>query len=358
MKTSISLAEFHAKAGAGKRPRGKVLAEFKLAPNMDASLDTEERSVAFIFSDDSVDAYGDTIDARGWVYDRSGAGTVALYGHDPSGVENVIGRAHNVRVEGNRLLGDIHFATKDVNPNAEVVYQLVKGGYINSVSVGFQPMEWTLAKDKQRPGGIDFKKQKLLEISVVAIPANENAVAQARAAGIDVDRVGLKRAEMRVTKRGLYSVAALAGILADLGWLEDTVAWEADYEGDDSDVPARLLDALQTLGQILVDMTVEEVGELLADDDGVIDGLVSLEAPTDAQRAFVALAKFTRAGRVLSQANETKIRDASAAATSVVEALKVVLDGIEPEEEKAAPVTDNDHGARLRELNILAVPRH
>ena len=358
MKQSvISLADFHAKAGEGKRPRAKVLAAFKFAPDLVASLDNETRVVPFVFSDDSVDAYGDTIDAKGWVYDRSGAGTVVLFGHDPSIVENVIGRAHNVRVEGNRLLGDIHFASKETNPNAEIVFQLVKGGYVNSVSVGFQPMEWTLAKDKQRPGGIDFKKQKLLEVSVVAIPANENAVAQARAAGIDVDRIGLKRVEPKVTKRGLYSVATLASILAELGWLEDAVEWETEYEGDGSDVPARLTDALKTLGQILVDMTVEEVGELLADEEGVMDGMMSLAAPTDGQRAFVALASATRAGKVLSQANEEIVRGAHAKMTDACAMLQTLIDTVETDVATEKSV-DPDQVALLRDLELLAVPRH
>ena len=97
---------------------------------------------------------------------------------------------------------------------------MVKGGFVNSVSVGFQPIEWTLAKDKARPGGIDFKKQKLLEISVVPIPANENAIALARAAGIDVDRLGLVQKVAPVpTKKGLEQVSWLAGLLSELGCL-------------------------------------------------------------------------------------------------------------------------------------------
>jgi hypothetical protein len=42
------------------------------------------------------------IDARGWVLDNFNANPVALFGHDANTVENVIGRALNVRIEGGR----------------------------------------------------------------------------------------------------------------------------------------------------------------------------------------------------------------------------------------------------------------
>lgn len=378
----LDIADFHTSAARGERPKSSVSVQFRLAQS---SGESETRVVPFVFSDDSVDSYNDRIDAKGWQFDRSGAGTICLFGHDPSKVENIIGRAHNVRVEGNQLLGDITFATKEENPNAEVVFQLVSKGFLNSCSVGFQPIEWRQAKDPKRPGGLDFTKQKLLEISIVGIPANENAVAQARAAGIDIDRLELvsTREAPVVGKRGLYSVSALAGILADLGWVQDSSAWEAEYEGDGSEVPGMLLDAMKSLGAALVAMTIEEVAELLAgrdDDDTVvlIDGLVEMEAPTPAQKIFAALVKaafeakhpkvslpegasfsvvsnttvIERAGKVLSKANETKIRDAHAAMTGACDTLQGLLDAVEPDDvtEKVA----EDPARALRERRAKA----
>jgi hypothetical protein len=84
------------------------------------------RTITFVFSDETIDRYGDTISARGWKLDNYNANPIALFGHDAGSVENVIGRAKNVRVEGTRLLGDIEFAPANANPNAEAVYQMVK----------------------------------------------------------------------------------------------------------------------------------------------------------------------------------------------------------------------------------------
>jgi HK97 family phage prohead protease len=345
----IDISRFHALAKKSGAPAGTCV---RLALASEPSVSTSGRIASFIFSDNSVDSYGDTIDARGWDLKAFAVNPVALFGHDPSRPENIIGKAVNVRVEGNRLVGDIEFAEASVNPNAETVYQMVKGGYLNAVSVGFQPQEWAFAKDKSRPGGIDFAKQKLLEISVVAIPANENALVQARAAGIEIDRLALSPPIVRdrkVTKKGLCAVSALASLLAELGWLEESVEWEADYEGDGSEIPQRLTDAMNLLGQILVDMTIEEVAELLADDESDDGGpveLVALAAPTEAQKAFLRLAQLAtkakspaptipaiieRAGKVLSSANETKLRDAHGVISGACEVIMSVIGSNTPE---------------------------
>lgn len=152
---------------------------------------SENRTYEFIFSDDSVDRMGDTIDVKGWSLDNFNKNPVALFGHNSKDVENVVGRAKNVRVRGSQLVGEIEFAPAEVNPKAETVRQMVEAGFLKSVSVGFVPLDYEFSNDKSRPFGIDFKRQELLEISVVPVPANANALLQARAAGIEIERLGL-----------------------------------------------------------------------------------------------------------------------------------------------------------------------
>lgn len=384
-KTIIDIAEFHAKVKDGKRPKTAV----RLATSGEATIANDARVATFVFSDNSVDRYGDTIDARGWMLDKFNTNPVALFGHDSSKVENVIGRAENVRVEGDRLIGDIEFIEASVNPNAEAVYQMVKGGYLNTVSVGFQPLDWAATKDKTRPGGVDFRKQELLEISICAIPANPNALVQARAAGIDVDRLALIQPKAPVSKKGLYEVGALARLLSELGYLEDMVEWEEDYEGDGSDVSQRLTDAMKLLGQILVDMTAEEVAELFAEEDGadpviVVSDPVMMEDFTAAQKAVHGLAQklltpakrsiqtvsmnieltpeakeilgqMERAGKVLSAANAKAIGDAHQMITQGCDTIRGVLDaatstGDAPDDEVAKA-----RARRVREAEALKI---
>jgi HK97 family phage prohead protease len=204
--TMIDTAEFLARVADGNRPQAAV----RLAVAGTPIMADDARVASFVFSDSSIARYGDIIDAHGWKLDAFAANL--LFGHDAGSPANGIGRARNVRIEGNKLVGDIEFADASVNPNAEIVYQLLKGGYLNTVSVGFQPIEWEATKDKSRPGGIDFKKQELLEISVAPVPANANALVQAKAAGIDIDRLrgggdGARRA--LITTKSLYHVGYL-----------------------------------------------------------------------------------------------------------------------------------------------------
>lgn len=389
-RTIVDISEFRARISRGHKP-GVAVRLLGPGPQLEAA--TDDRVVSFVFSDDSVDRYGDRIEARGWQLDNFNANPVALFGHDSGSVENVIGRAKNVRVDSNRLVGDIEFMEASVNPNAEVVYQMVKAGYLRAVSVGFQPLDWVAAKDKGRAGGIDFRKQELLEISIVPIPANPTALVQAKAAGIAIERLGLVApAPLPIATKGLTDVSWLAYLLNELGWLHDCVAWEADYEGDGSEVPADLAAAMQALGQVLIDMTSEEVAELLADriDDEplilVADDPVEMAMLTPAQKAFVKLAALgrrarnlarraaapivpiERAGKVLSGANETSLRDAHDLITKGCGMVKAVFDQAtaedpesdadDPNKSLPAPVDDDIAvAARARRERIARAHR-
>lgn len=405
-KKVLEIADFRARVLQGVRPRSVV----RLAASENLTAAQDNRTATFIFSDDSVDRYGDTIDARGWDTTAFNKNPVALYGHDCSKPEYVIGRAKNVRVEGNRLIGDIEFIEASINPTAETVYQMVKGGFLNAVSVGFRPLEWALSKDKFRPTGIDFKRQELMEISVVGVPANDQALVQARAAGIEVDRLGfmdeaheevatdlvtisgktdatdnffhrLMKSQPpapKVSQKGLSEVAWLAQLLNELGYIEDVVEWEAESEGDGSAVPAMLADALQQLGAALIAMTTEEVAELFADEDApllVSDDVVALAAMSPAQKALVGLTKMVReevnlrsavaamcksvrAGKVVSAANEKLLRGAHEAISQGCVQMKSFIDQhcSEEDEERAAPtesVVDSAKAKRLREAEAL-----
>lgn len=96
-----------------------------------------------------------------------------------------IARAVRVFSDGNRLVGDIEFAPPEVNEFADSIYKLVAAGYLKAGSVGFLPLEWSFAEDKNRPFGIDFKRQELLEFSICPVPALPSALIEAQARGIN-----------------------------------------------------------------------------------------------------------------------------------------------------------------------------
>ena len=164
--------------------RGDVFALIVLAKEGLVPVGGVERTLRFCFSDNSVDRMDDTIDAAGWDLTDFNRNPVALWAHNSSAPP--IGGARNVGVEGQRLMGDIEFARPETYAFAETIYRLLLDKFIRAVSVGFMPVRYRFAEgNPDRQHGIDFLEQSLLEISVCPVPANPNALAEARRKGID-----------------------------------------------------------------------------------------------------------------------------------------------------------------------------
>ena len=177
----LSTDDFRNAVKDGQRPEGTIFRFATTEPEVQGEADA--RTLRFVFSDATVDHSGDSIDPKGWDLGIFKRNPVALFSHmswDPP-----IGRASNVVVDGDKLVGDIEFAAAEVYDFADTIYRLVKGGFLKAVSVGFMPKEWAFSSDKNRPYGIDFKKQTLLEISVCPVPCNPNALGEARSLGVD-----------------------------------------------------------------------------------------------------------------------------------------------------------------------------
>lgn len=175
----LTVDEFRASAKTGTKPEGTVV---RLAV-ADPEIAADSRKIRFVFSDGTIDRAGDSIDPKGWEVESFLANPVALWSHDS--FSPPIGRASNVGPSGNRLMGDIEFMSADVSPFADSIYRMVKGGFVKAVSVGFIPLEYSFVNNNERPFGIDFTKQELLEISVCPVPCNPNALQEAKAQGID-----------------------------------------------------------------------------------------------------------------------------------------------------------------------------
>jgi len=177
----IGVDAFRAEAKkSGARPTAGVFRAVAAEPK---AYGDDDRKFRFCFSDESVDRMGDTISAQGWRINDFMANPVALFAHDSSSPP--IGRASNVLIENDKLMGDIEFADAETYAFGDTIYRLVKGKFLRAVSVGFMPVEYEFSTDKDRPYGLDFKVQDLLEISVCPVPANPNALGAARSKGID-----------------------------------------------------------------------------------------------------------------------------------------------------------------------------
>jgi HK97 family phage prohead protease len=135
-----------------------------------------ERILEFIASTAQVDRYGDIIEVEGWELDNWLKVPVILYGHDYGGFP--IGQGVSAIKDPLRgLVIQAKFATAAENPEADIAYRLAVGGYIRAVSVGFMDLEREPLLDNEgNRTGWRFKRAELLEVSLVAVPANPGAL--------------------------------------------------------------------------------------------------------------------------------------------------------------------------------------
>tara|TARA_Y100000592_G_scaffold14033_1_gene19860 strand:+ start:5138 stop:5968 length:831 start_codon:yes stop_codon:yes gene_type:complete len=136
-----------------------------------------EGKARFVASTSSADRYGDIINQKGWDLSKYRNNPIVLLNHDSNSLP--IGRGV-VEVKDEKLFIDVEFDMGD--PKASEVARKTKEGYINAVSVGFQPLQaksrYDLPKDSPyyAERGTYYDKAELLEVSIVTIPANAEAV--------------------------------------------------------------------------------------------------------------------------------------------------------------------------------------
>lgn len=128
------------------------------------------RVYTFRASTGAVDRQNEIVDQTGWSLDSYRQNPVVLDSHKYDSIEDVIGRAVRVEVVGDALEADIIFTDTEKGECAE---ELVNTGFLRTVSVGFRSLA-------RRPGGagqpLTHTQAELLEISLVAVPANREAV--------------------------------------------------------------------------------------------------------------------------------------------------------------------------------------
>lgn len=145
-----------------------------------------KRTITFVASDETVDRYGDILRVNGWQTAQYMKNPVVLWGHKSS--EPPVGRTLSITTESNppALIQTVEFASKETYPFADQIFNLYKGGYLRSVSVGFRPTvpPKPIMDGDGRMTGYEFVGQELLELSCVPLPANPSAVARAVGEGV------------------------------------------------------------------------------------------------------------------------------------------------------------------------------
>lgn len=270
--------------------------------------------------------------------DNYRANPIVLWSHNS---DIPLGNVEDIDIEGDRIRARVRFAPLGISDEADKYRGLVKAGVVRAVSVGFDPLVGEAIDPRKPKGGQCFTEWELWELSFCSVPVDPGSLVTARAHGDndmadkpeEIIETPVIRAAAPVSRanrattitfaRGVYDIGELCSIFTRLGWEVDEAKWEAAIEGDNSAVPAMLAGIMHDLGDAIIAMTIEEIGEALVKYDiepeiAADTTLVTEErayvraAATPAVRAFrygVAHGKV-RAGKTLSADTARCLREA------------------------------------------------
>jgi len=147
----------------------------------DAKL-AEKRQVRVIAASGRADRVGDIVKIDGIKLDNYKKNPVVLYGHDHYSLP--IAKAVDMKVVNGRLEMIFEFADAETYAFADTVYKLLVKGFLKGVSIGARVLEaeW-IRDDEERIVGRQYNSLELLEVSVVAIPADSKALVTAVKSG-------------------------------------------------------------------------------------------------------------------------------------------------------------------------------
>ena len=132
-----------------------------------------DRQVRVVASDGTTDRMGDVLDPSGCQLANYRRNPIVLAQHLS---EQPIARCPSITANDVQVTALIEFPPAGVNARSDEYLALLKSGVLGAVSVGFLP----LARSPLQSGGWRYTAWELLELSVVSIPANANALVEER----------------------------------------------------------------------------------------------------------------------------------------------------------------------------------
>ena len=309
------------------------------------------RQIKFTITTDDVDRDNDVIAVDGWNFANYLKNPVVLWAHDHYGPP--IGRSVSLTSSGNKVEAIIEFADATLYPFADMIFRMIKAGYINAGSVGFRATRYAINEERR---GIDFLEQELLEFSICPVPANQNALVAASATGIDLEPlrnwvqnvIEAWPGELKMRGKAWRKLMSepdpepVVERKTKIGELETTLRVDTAA----IDVAAAKAKALDEM----VDRLLEKFAKLKTNTDAV-----SLIEPISA--TIEETVDDAKSGRVLSRANIARLAKAMEHCSKSAEhsgncsaAIKETLDSVrrddedpdEPEEESRSLETSDD----------------
>jgi len=233
-----------------------------------ANLEEIEGEKVFIASTDVEDRQGESINVEGWDLADYKKNPVVLWSHNP--MEPAIGTSKvgfkNINGKKALIFTPVFHKKSDLS---KLISELVDDGVIKASSVGFLPVESEGDWNDRR-----YLKQKLLEISIVNVPANQEALNLALSKGFDKTVVskafGIKEEEIKEPEKENPEVNELKSKFTDLNRKVDdilagikfitkpNVSNKRSNEATDNVKKTSRRRRLQACHKIIEDMLIEE----------------------------------------------------------------------------------------------------
>ena len=169
----------------------------------------DERTIDVIASTFAIDSYRTRIDPNGWDLEQFRKNPVITWAHDDRGFTasggRPIAKAENIRVEDGKLKMTLRFPSAGKFQFADEVFNLMADGFLNAVSVGFEALEHEDRDEGDEKVRV-YTRAKLLELAVVTIPSNDEALVTDRAMRMKADPEEVRARVEKVEKLAMESI--------------------------------------------------------------------------------------------------------------------------------------------------------
>lgn len=285
---------------------------------------TGRKIYTFKASTAATDRQGEIVTADGWKIDNFRANPVILDSHNYGTVRSILGKAVETRTPADGPEVDIVFAP---TPEGLCAEQLVEGGFLNTVSVGFQSLKREPGATRGEP--LRHTEKDLLEVSMVPVPANPEAVRLRTAASRSETQGSAKTADFDDTLSIQERMQGLWMQRYRLGDALDTA--NSGVIGDERLTAEGKIQAIEeNLAQWVTAILAWYREAIAVQEAATAAGLeMHLSAPEGTENAALAGPPDGKAGRKLSKSTIVALRGMATAATGLGEGLSKMCDEVE-----------------------------
>lgn len=269
--------------------------------------DSEKGIFEVIASSGKVDRMGDTIDPNGWYLNNYKKNPVLLWSHSTGGMFGSVAvppvaKATKVWVENKKELrikgewADTSFAQE--------LRTLVEGGFLNAVSVGFQPLKEDAKGAMEIDGkmysrateaeieksiydndfGQKFTKQELLEVSWVSVPALPQALVTARKMNLNLLTKAIEGQDAKVNALDVKILKEVGGTLT-VSQIKNIARVYEEKSGQ----------VLSAKNRTLINNSVKQMGTAT---DALKELLKATESATEVDEPNKSVAPAVKKGRI------------------------------------------------------------